>query len=224
MSLASALSAAERESLIEGAARLGVELGPAAVALCAVFLDSLIFWSRSMNLVGDREREVLIRRHLVDSMAAVALIRDAALRAPAIADLGSGAGMPGVPLAIALPEARLTLFEARRKRAHFLRAVARALPGLKLKVVEQRIEDLGPSLRGSFDVVVSRAAFRSEVLLAAARPMLKPGGMVVSYRGTSALETGGSPAHTAFSPPTLHPYTLGSGRSGCLELWRLRST
>ena len=224
MSVSSALSPAERESLVGGAARLGVELGPTAVDLCGVFLDSLLFWSRSMNLVGDREREVLIDRHLVDSMAAVPLIRDAAPPAPAIADLGSGAGMPGVPLAIALPEARLTLFEARRKRAHFLRAVARALPGLELEVVEQRIEELGASLHESFDVVVSRATFRSQALLAAARPMLRHGGMVVAYRGASALEAGGSPAHTGFSPPTLHPYTLGSGRSGCLELWRLRST
>jgi len=224
LSVASALSAAERESLIGGAARLGVELGPAAVELCGVFLDSLVFWSRSMNLVGDRERELLIHRHLVDSMAAVPLIRDAAPRAPAIADLGSGAGMPGVPLAIALPEARLTLFEARRKRAHFLRAVARALPDLKLEVVEQRIEDLGPSWHQSFDVVVSRAAFRSQALLDVARPMLRPGGMVVAYRGTSALDAGGGPAHPAFSPSILHPYTLDSRRSGCLELWRLGST
>jgi 16S rRNA (guanine527-N7)-methyltransferase len=223
--MASALSSAEREALVANAAQLGVDLGAAAVEHCAIFLDLLVFWNRSVNLVGDKDREALIVRHIVDSMAAAPLIRDAAPRGAAIADLGSGAGLPGVPLAITLPEARLTLFEARRKRAHFLRAVARALPGLRLEIVAQRNEQSDSALRESFDVVVSRATFGSGEFLRAARPLLRPTGIALAYKGTSApLALAASCGDPAFTPALIRPYTLGRRPAGRLELWRLRST
>ncbi len=115
------------------------------------YLSELERWGRRVNLVGSTDRGAL-QLHLRDSLAAVPLIEPGDL----IVDLGSGAGLPGLPLAIARGDARFVLVEARERRVHFLRHVARTL-GLSCEVRRQRIEE-GPRREGErFRVAMARA-------------------------------------------------------------------
>jgi|SRR5215472_3091823 len=218
------LDAGERESLIEAARSLGVALDSHALDRCGRFLDLLLLWNRTINLVGDKDPDTLIRRHVVDSMAGTPLLCRLGPE-PSIADLGAGAGLPGVPLAIAISGARITLIESRRKRANFLRAVARVLPDLSLEVIEQRVDVITwpPGVR--FDAVVSRATMASLELLGIADRIVRPGGAVLAYKGPSAPELRGKPlSHGRFGVPEVRPYRLpGDPTVNYLLWWQDRS-
>lgn len=177
--------AAEGARLRDRARAFGVELSDGALRDLATFLDELELWNARANLVGQHDRATLIERHLVDSLAAVPLLRGLGenLR---VADLGSGAGLPGIPLAIVLQPREMLLVEPRRKRASFLRAVRRKLTGLAIAVHEGRAEEIAPAETGPFDAVVSRAALSETALRAAAAPLVRHGGLLVAYRGDPA--------------------------------------
>lgn len=135
------------------------------------FLNLLEQWNRVHNLTGLRDREQLIERHLIESLA----LRDL-VRGPAAADLGSGGGLPGVPLAIALPDVAFTLIESRRKRASFLRHVATTLGLPNVTVAHARAESV---TSGPFATVLARAFAAPAELVAIARPLLAPGGRLL---------------------------------------------
>lgn len=209
--------AATRARLQAGAAVLGVELDARALDQLTLFLDELELWNARSNLVGEHDRSTLIDRHVVDALAAVRLLRAHGDRLR-IADLGSGAGLPGVPLAIALRPHEMLLVEPRRKRASFLRAVRRRLPDVALRVLECRAEDLDPASAGALDAIVSRAALPEDRLGRAAAPLLRHGGLLIAYRGgpgaTGAVSTPrGSEATGPFAPARVESYQLpGSQR------------
>jgi 16S rRNA (guanine527-N7)-methyltransferase len=179
-----ALTPAEESDLSVHAARFGASLDPAALRQLSRFLDELSLWNERINLVGDRGRGVLIVRHLLDSLAPASILRSLAAGS-SVADLGSGAGLPGVPLAIAFRDLRFCLIEPRRKRASFLRAVARALPELELDVRQERIEDLVRS-GVAFDAIVSRAAPTTAELRKNSLLALRPGGLLIAFKGPAA--------------------------------------
>lgn len=183
--------AAEGVRLRDRAGALGVELTDDALKQLATFLDELELWNARANLVGQHDRATLIERHLVDSLAAVPLLRGLGedLR---VADLGSGAGLPGIPLAIVLRPREMLLVEPRRKRTSFLRAVRRKLAGLAIDVHEGRADGIDPAETGPFDAVVSRAALSETELRSAAAPLLRHGGLLVAYRGDPAEGQGAS--------------------------------
>jgi 16S rRNA (guanine527-N7)-methyltransferase len=123
------------------------------------------------NLTGTRDRAELIDRHLVESLALKHFIVGTSA-----ADIGSGGGLPGVPLAIALPDVSFTLIESRRKRVSFLRHVASSLPLPNVRISHGRAEslDLTP-----FSTVLARAVAAPAELLAIALPLVAPGGRLV---------------------------------------------
>ena len=128
----------------------GLAVSSAEAALLAAFLDLLARWNRVHNLTAITDPEQMIRRHLAESLALRAF-----LRGVRVADVGSGAGLPGVPLAIVEPNREFILIESRAKRARFLSHVQGAL-GLKNVAVEHcRVEDLRG--RAPFDTVLARA-------------------------------------------------------------------
>jgi len=205
---------ATRARLRTGAAGLGVDLDAAALDALATFLNELELWNARSNLVGDHDRRSLIDRHVVDALAAVPLLRRLGdgLR---IADLGSGAGLPGVPLAIALRPREMLLVEPRRKRASFLRAVRRRLPEVSIRVIEQRAAELDPASHGELDAIVSRASLAEGDLEAAASPLLRNGGLLIAYRGSAeAGEVTGtsSPDLSPFGPVRIEHYDLPDSR------------
>ncbi len=161
------------------AARLetkNVAVSAAQALALAEYLNLLEHWNRVHNLTGIRDRADLIERHLIESLALRPYVAG-----PAAADVGSGGGLPGVPLAICLPEIAFTLIESRRKRVSFLRHVAAELRLENVAVAHARAEHVS----GPFDTVLARAVAPPKELLAVTRPLLGPGGRLVLLTGAA---------------------------------------
>ncbi|HTO09121.1 MAG TPA: 16S rRNA (guanine(527)-N(7))-methyltransferase RsmG [Myxococcota bacterium] len=141
------------------------------------FTAELQRWGQRMNLVGSTEPDE-IARHVEDSLAAAELLPQGA----AVVDLGSGAGFPGLPLALARPDLRLTLVEIREKRIAFLRHAVREL-GLATEVREASIETRPEA---PFDFALLRAVAKPERSLALGLPWVKPTGEVWIWAGPDA--------------------------------------
>jgi 16S rRNA (guanine527-N7)-methyltransferase len=158
------------------AARLaaaGVTLPDAEIAQLAQFVALLERWNRVYNLTGPiRDLGELVDRHLVESLALRPL-----LHGERIADVGTGAGLPGLPLAIAEPERRFTLIDSRAKRVRFLRHVILELKLANAEVAHGRAELLRPDR--PFDTVLARAVAPPAELLEICRPLTAPGSVLV---------------------------------------------
>jgi 16S rRNA (guanine527-N7)-methyltransferase len=141
------------------------------------FLQELTAWAQRINLVGSTDPAALAE-HVADSLAAADELSPGAR----VVDLGSGAGFPGLPLAIARPDVEFTLVEIREKRIHFLRHCVRTL-GLSTTVVRARIEE--PPAQ-PFDVATLRAVAAPPKAASLARPWVKPDGEIWIWAGPSA--------------------------------------
>lgn len=158
-------------------------LPDAALLQLQVLLDRLVRDPLAPTTV--REPEAVVRDHLADSLVALELPVVAAARA--VADLGSGAGLPGLPLAIALPEARVALVESTRRKCEFLQAVVDAAGLANVEVVCERAETW-TSGRARHDLVTARALARLSVVAEYAAPLLQVGGSLVAWRGQRDAE------------------------------------
>ena len=131
------------------------------------------------GLMGPREGDKLWQRHIANSLALVDVISTGA----EVADVGSGAGLPGLPVAIARPDLRVTLIEPLLRRANFLNEAVEELGlGDRVTVLRSRAEDI----RQHFDVVICRAVAPLERLLKWTIPLFVPGGMLAALKGKSA--------------------------------------
>jgi 16S rRNA (guanine527-N7)-methyltransferase len=160
-------------------ALFGVEL-PRAVAYAELLAEHGV----ERGLIGPREVDRLWDRHLLNSVA----IAEVVPKAARVVDLGSGAGLPGVPLAIARPDLDITLLEPMARRVEWLEHVARTLD-LVVTVVRGRAEepDIKRRISGA-DVVVARAVAPLAKLCEWGLPLLRPGGSLVAMKGASAAE------------------------------------
>jgi 16S rRNA (guanine527-N7)-methyltransferase len=137
------------------------------------YAEELAAWGSRTNLVGSTAPEA-IRLHVEEALAAVPALPQGAL----VADLGSGAGLPGLPIAIARPDLRVTLVEIRERRVHFLRHVARSLP-VDCRILRLRIEDPPPG--AAFDVALLRAVAGPLDSLRMGRPWVREGGEIWTW-------------------------------------------
>jgi 16S rRNA (guanine527-N7)-methyltransferase len=176
----------EAELLRAEAAAVGVQLGPEAaerlLALCGLVREA------PFNLTAVRDPDDMRRKHLVDSLACLPL---ADLRAgERVLDLGSGAGFPGLPVAIACPEVQMVLVEAVGKKAEFLRRAVERLGVAHACVVQARAEDLGrrAEWRERSDCVLARAVAPLRTLLELALPLCRVGGRLIAFKGKRAEE------------------------------------
>lgn len=154
-------------------------------AYAAMLLD----WNTRMNLTAITDVREIAEKHFADSLAAAALLPVGA----SVADVGTGAGFPGVPLLIARPDLRLTLIDGLNKRITFLTALLAEL-GLEARCVHMRAEDAGRDarFRGQFDASVTRAVASLPVLIELTVPLLRVGGVSIAYKGDAAEELAGS--------------------------------
>jgi 16S rRNA (guanine527-N7)-methyltransferase len=167
-----------RRALSDGARQiLGRPLSPTEESLFDRYLNLLIKWSSVHRLVGWTEPRWIIENVFLDSLLFLRVLPESAR---SLMDLGSGAGVPGVPIKIVRPHLETTLLEARERRASFLSTVVRELGLSGLTVVRGRAESVAPEYRGAFDVVVMRCAGDPVRLMSIAARLVKAGGHVVA--------------------------------------------
>lgn len=149
------------------------------------YYDLLIDWNMRMNLTAITAPEDVVKKHFYDSLAALPYLENGAK----IADVGTGAGFPAIPLLIMNPTLKITLVDSLNKRITFLEEVLKTLD-LSAECVHARAEDFGrdPKYRGRFDATVSRAVASLPVLLELTVPLLKVGGKAYCYKGDVSEE------------------------------------
>jgi 16S rRNA (guanine527-N7)-methyltransferase len=209
------------------AARAGVALSDAQHALLHRYLDLLLAANETMNLTRITERPAAELHHVADALTLLPFLpRDA----HALADVGTGGGVPGVPLAIVRPDAKVLLVESTKKKASFLRSAAEQLGLGNVTVSDQRAEDVGQSLqhRERYDVVVARAVATLVWLAEWCLPLARPKtGKVLAMKGAKASEEmpaaakaikllGGGPAvvHPVDLPGTEHHVIVEIPKAG----------
>lgn len=174
------------------AARYGINLHDAQLLQFERYVRLLAEWNQRVNLVADAAPDVVQRRHIVESLALGAALREREVLRPdsRIIDVGAGAGFPGLPIKIAWPTVRLTLLEATAKKTAFLQSAVEALQLDDTAVLTGRAEDLGhdASLRASFDLVLARAVAPLPALLELTLPFARVGGRVVTPKGSRVDE------------------------------------
>ena len=169
------------EALAHGAAELHLELSADIRERLIKYVMLLKKWNKVYNLTAVRGEQEMVTRHLLDSLAVAPYAE-----ARAILDVGSGAGLPGIPLALTLPRSRVTLLDANQKKATFLRQAVIELALENVDVVCERVEAW--QTRERFEVVISRAFSDVRKFLALAGRLCAKEGVMVAMQGVYAQD------------------------------------
>ena len=194
-----ALPASARNDLDAGLRAL--HLDPALAEPLARYLALLLRWNAAYNLTAIRDPREMVTKHLLDSLAMAPFL----VSISTLADLGTGAGLPGIPLAIAVPELRVTLVESNGKKARFMREAVRTLGLGNAEVVESRIEALDRP--GAFMAITARALATLPQILSLGGHLLAPDGVLLAMKGARPDdEIAGLPAGWALRE--VHPLSV----------------
>lgn len=169
-----------RAELEAGLARLGLTLEARCIEGLLAYLDLMAKWNRVYNLTAIADPSRMVRHHLLDSLAVLPHID-----AETLLDVGSGAGLPGIPLALARPGLRVTLLEASQKKAAFLQQAAIALRLGNVEVVQARAEDYRPQT--PFPRIISRAFSELADFVRLTTHLLAAGGRWLAMKGVYPL-------------------------------------
>ena len=168
---------------------LGLNLSPANIADLELFLQEMGRWNQVHNLTAIEGEKNSVRLHLIDSITVLPLMRQFLdMENLKIADLGSGGGLPAIPIAILQSDWHVTLIEAIRKKTAFLQHVRGKLGLKNIQVLSERVESVAKSQPGQFDAVISRAFTNLAHFLELSLPLLKPGGLVFAMKARRANE------------------------------------
>lgn len=208
------LETALRE-LVRGAEALDLPLSAVAVSRFRIYLETLLHWRRAAALTATADPIAIVRMHVIDALH-VCRYLPAGCR---VADLGSGAGFPGLVLAIAREDVSVALIEPRRKKTNFLREVVRATGVRNVEIFEERAEAIISKRPPLWDVVVSRAVWKLARFLTISESLLRPGGLAIAMKGPKA-DNEISTYHGPLTPLETVTYRL-HGRTGrCLLRYR----
>jgi len=163
-------------TLLDGARALALDLDEGQLAKLVAHLDLLDDWNSRMNLTAIRDRPSQLTKHLLDSLTVLPY-----LHGQRIADVGSGAGFPGIPLAIVEPHRHFSLIESTGKKCRFLEHVRDTLQLANVEVVQSRAEAYKPAMR--FDTVIARAVGPVADLVKVAGPLVVGGGRLLAMKG-----------------------------------------
>lgn len=176
-------------ALALGVAELGLTLSQQQVVDLNAFLQELERWNRVHNLTSVEGEQASIDLHLIDSIAILPIMREFLPSTQVqIADLGSGGGLPAIPIAIAQPNWSISLIEAVRKKTAFLQNVKGKLGLANASIYSDRVEHVARQEPGKYDAVISRAFTSLDRFLDLAEPFLKPGGLVFAMKAKRADE------------------------------------
>ena len=174
----------ERENkdlLIDGAMAFGIQLDEKDVEAFDFYLRELLKWNQKINLTAIRSEKGIILKHFLDSLSAYPHLS----KPSSLLDIGSGAGLPGIPLKIVEPFLEVTLIDSVRKKVDFQRHIIRTLVLKGIEAIHGRVQDkqVLQSMRGRFDFVISRAFSDLQTLLILSFPFLKKGGIALAMKG-----------------------------------------
>ena len=189
-----------------GTEAMDIQLDELAKDRLFIYYTELERWNRKLNLVSRRPHD-WISIHFLDSLAPLGL--DLLGEGGRVADLGAGAGFPGIPLKIAREGLSLFMAEASGKKCTWLKHLTRVLELKEAQVLEGRFEELTDSgWAGCFDTVVSRAAAKPWKILELARPFLTPGGRALVYTTEALVEEGVGKIHPYRVPGSKVPSVI----------------
>ncbi len=189
------------ENLNNAATYFGINLNPVQIEQFAIYRRELLHWNKSLNLTSITDPEEIVYKHFADSLSIIpAMDLNGHEENLAVIDIGTGAGFPGIPLKIALPDIELALVDSTRKKMRFVEHVVSAL-GLKdVAVLASRAEELAhdPIHRESYQYVLSRAVAKLPVLAELCLPFCVPNGRFIAQKKGDITDEVKS-AHTAFN-------------------------
>lgn len=188
------------DALERGLAQLKLDLERSARAKLLDYVALLAKWNKTYNLTAIREPAAMVVHHLLDSLAAAPHLP--LPPSGRLADIGSGGGMPGIPLAIARPDVHVSLNDSNAKKAAFLRQATMELKLSNAQVHEGRVEQWQPAQL--FDVVISRAFAELRAFVLACRHLVTPGGVLAAMKGARADEEVGAAAGVCKDSSIIH--------------------
>jgi len=169
------------DNLHAGLAEMGLVLPPERVLSLLKYLELLAKWNKIYNLTAIREQERMLSQHLLDSLTVVPYVKGGG-----ILDVGSGGGLPGIPLAIALPEKKFTLLDSNHKKATFLKQACIELHLPNVTVVCERVESWQP--KQNFEIIISRAFSDLALFAKLAGHLCAPDGVMLAMKGIEPHE------------------------------------
>jgi len=171
-----------RARLADGVARMGIELAADRIEPMVAYVLLLARWNRAFNLTGVHDPLEMVPKHLLDSLAVLPYVAG-----EAVLDLGSGPGLPGIPLALAMPRAVFHLLDSNGKKIRFLRQAVLELGLGNVRVIQARMESYLPA--GKFATIVSRAVTSVPELSAAAGRLVARPGRLLAMKGRRPEDT-----------------------------------
>ncbi len=207
-----------QQDLEDGVRALGLSLPANARSRFDLYVAELLRWRARSNLTGFRTPQAIARHGFLDSLACLAALPPGGLR---VVDIGSGAGFPGLPLALARPDLEVTLIEASRRRHSFLASTVRTLALHNVRCLHGRAEALArdPGLRGRFDAAFARAVRRLDEAATLACPFLREGGIFISQAGALPAAPPAIPGYGAALALPLPPEGEGDQRARGLLIY-----
>ena len=173
-----------KQTLLTELPSLGLDLTDGTADRLCAFGEAVVKQNEVMNLTAITEPAAVAKLHLLDSLTVLCC---ADLKGKTLIDVGCGAGFPGVPTAIACPEAHVTLLDSLGKRVHWLESILPQL-GVNARCVTARAEEAIGEYREQFDFATSRAVARLNILLELTAPYVRVGGAVLALKGSAARE------------------------------------
>jgi 16S rRNA (guanine527-N7)-methyltransferase len=171
-----------QQRIESGLASMGLELPAGAASRMAAHLELVAKWNRVHNLTAVRETEQMVVLHLLDSLSVLPHLGEA----KSLIDVGTGAGFPGIPVAIARPELQVTLLDSSHKKATFLEQARAELGLANVRVACERVQDHRPE--AGYDIVVSRAFSELADFVVQAGHLVAPHGRFLAMKGVYPFE------------------------------------
>lgn len=175
-----------KNKMMELSKKINVEITDKQIEKYFKYMNLLLEWNEKINLTAITEIDEVILKHFIDSMTVLKFLVDS----ETIIDVGTGAGFPGIPIAIMKPDKRITLLDSLNKRINFLNEVCNELEINNVKTYHDRAEDFAHNLdiREKYDVAISRAVANMTTLVEYLLPFVKVGGVCICMKGSEINE------------------------------------